>query len=88
MAITFTAFVSEFPQGLLLGFFHNHAWRDTVALKHHIQSLVSLTLLIHWMAPRSAKSGAKGLAIDVTTCNFRPRLMSVTKNKMRHTFVA
>ena len=88
MAISFTEFSSGLPQGMLLGVVHNHAGRDTVALKHHRQILASLTLLLHGMAPIPAKSGAKGLAIDVTTGGFCPSLKSVTKNRMWHTFVA
>ena len=88
MAISFTSFASEFPQGFLLGVVHNYAGWDTVALKHQRQSLMSLTLLLHGMAPIPAKSGAKCLAIDVTTGLFCPRLKSVTKNRMQHMFVA
>ena len=88
MEISFTAFSSEFPHGFFLGVFHNHAGRYTVALKHHIQSLASLTLLLHEMAPRPVKADAKGLAMDVTTGGFFPSLKSVTKNRMWHTFVA
>ena len=82
------AFASEFSQGLLLGFVQNHAGWDKVTLKHHRQSLVSLTLILCWMAPRPAKSGAKGLAIDITMGGFCPILKSVTKDRMYHTFVA
>ena len=88
MAISFTSFASEFPQGFLLGVVHNHAGRDTVALKHHIKSLVSLTLLLCYMAPRPSKAREKGLAIDIITGGFRPSLNSATKDRMRHTFVA
>ena len=88
MAISFTAFASEFSQRLLLVVVHNHVERKTIALKHQRQNLTIPTLLLHGMAPRPAKAGAKGLAIDVTTGGFCPSLKSVTKNRMRHMFVA
>ena len=88
MEIRFPVFSSELPQGLLLGVVHNYAGQDTVAIKRHRKILVSLTLILNWMAPRPAKAGAKGLVIDVTIAGFCPRLKSVTKNRMRHMFVA
>ena len=88
MAIGFTAFPLELAQGLFLRAVNNQTRRDTIALEHQRQSLVSVFSHFNGVATCPSEGGTVCLP-KIHFCRQRGGgFESVSEDRVRHTTIS